>query len=122
MPSLRRKLRKSAPLIALLIVLAQVGAVAYVHISGSNERYFAWAPNDYAVVYTISTSVHGHTLTAEQVGDRYDVPAHGLWEYPPQQLMDILNRYEDPYGAGQHAAVTLRYSLDGHPYQTWHRK
>ncbi len=108
-------------LIGLAILLVQVGAVAFVHISGTNERYLAWAPNDYAVVYSISTSVHGHPLTPEQVADRYGVAAHGLWEYPPQQLIDILNRYESSYAAGQDAVITLRYSLDGHPTKTWRR-
>jgi len=108
-------------LIGLAILLVELGAVAIVHISGTNERYLAWAPNDYAVVYSISTSVHGHALTPEQVTDRYGVAAHGLWEYPPQQLIDILNRYESSYAAGQDAVITLRYSLDGHPTQTWRR-
>jgi hypothetical protein len=121
MPSLRRGRRAWPASIAAVILLAQVGAVAYVHISGTNERYFAWAPNDYSVVYTISTSVHGHALTPDQVAARYGIPEHGLWEYPPQQLVDILNRYETTYGSGQHAAVTLRYSLDGHPELTWRR-
>jgi hypothetical protein len=120
MPSLRRG-RTWTGLLAAAILLAQAGAVAYVHISGSQERYFAWAPNDYAVVYTISTSVHGHELTPGQVSARYGIPEHGLWEYPPQQLVDILNRYESTYGSGQDAAVTLRYSLDGHPELTWRR-
>lgn len=121
MPSPWRGRLSWTALIAATILLVQVGAVAYVHISGSNERYLAWAPNDYAVVYTISTSVRGHALTPEQVEERYDVPAHGLWEYPPQQLIDILSRYEGTYGVGQHAVVTLRYSLDGHPERIWRR-
>jgi hypothetical protein len=108
-------------LIGIAILLVQLCAVVYVHVSGTDERYLAWAPNDYAVVYSISTSVHGHALTPAQVADRYGVPAKGLWEYPPQQLIDILSRYESVYASGQDAVVTLHYSLDGHPTQTWQR-
>jgi len=98
----------------------QLGAIAFVHISGSDERYLAWAPHDYAVDYSISTSVHGRALTPEQVANRYGLPAHGLWEYPPQQLIDILSRYESTDASGRDV-VTLRYSLDGHPTQTWRK-
>jgi hypothetical protein len=108
-------------LIAALILVVQVGAVAYVHLSGTNERYFAWGPNDFFVVYTITTSVDGHAWTPEQVAKSYEVPAHGTWEWPVQQLIDILKRYQEFYGTGQHEVVTLRYTLDGHPEQVWRR-
>src|SRR6516165_4493546 len=94
MLNIRGKRLSLTVLIGSAILLVQLGAIAFVHISGSDERYLAWAPNDYAVDYSISTSVHGRALTPEQVADRYGLPAHGLWEYPPQQLIDILSRYE----------------------------
>ena len=105
-------------LVGIVILAAQAGNVVYAHLSGS-RRYFAWAPNDYAVVYTIATSVHGHLLTAAEVQSRYALKAKGLWEDPPQRLIDYLKRYETTYGRGEHAKVTLRYSLDGHRERTW---
>jgi hypothetical protein len=107
-------------LVGVVLLLAQAGNVIYTHASGS-RRYFAWAPNDYAVVYTITTSVHGHLLTPSEVQNRYELKAHGLWEDPPQRLIDYLKRYETTYGSNDHARVTLRYSLDGHREQTWQR-
>jgi len=103
-----------------VILLAQAGNVIYAHLAGS-RRYFAWAPNDYAVVYTITTYLDGRQLTPAEVQQRYEVNAHGLWEDPPQRLIDYLNRYERTYGAHEHAHVILRYSLDGHREQTWQR-
>lgn len=107
-------------LVGVVILLAQAGNVVYAHLSGS-RRYFAWAPNDYAVVYTITTSVRGHLLTPAEVQRRYELKAHGLWEDPPQRLIDYLKRYETTYGVHDHAHVTLSYSLDGHKEQTWQR-
>jgi hypothetical protein len=106
--------------VGVALLLAQLGNVVYAHVAGS-RRYFAWAPNDYAVVYTISTEVGGRKLTPAQVRDRYQIKAQGLWEDPPQRLIDYLNRYEKTYGAKEHAHVTLRYSLDGHAEKTWRR-
>jgi hypothetical protein len=106
--------------IGVVILLAQLGNVIYAHVAGS-RRYFAWAPNDYAVLYTIHTDVGGRQLTPAQVKDRYQIEAHGLWEDPPQRLIDYLNRYEKTYGASEHAHVVLSYSLDGHREQMWQR-
>jgi hypothetical protein len=106
--------------IGVVLLLAQAGNVIYAHFAGS-RRYFAWAPNDYAVVYSIATDVRGHQLTAAQIHDRYQIKARGLWEDPPQRLIDFLNRYEKTYGSKEHAHVVLRYSLDGHREQTWQR-
>ena len=106
--------------IGVAILLAQVGNVVYAHVAGS-RRYFAWAPNDYAVIYTVTTEVGGRQLTPAQVKKRYDIKAHGLWEDPPQRLIDYLNRYEKTYGSREHAHVVLRYTLDGHREQMWRR-
>jgi hypothetical protein len=106
--------------IGVVILLAQLGNVIYAHVAGS-RRYFAWAPNDYAVLYTIHTDVGGRHQTPAQVKDRYQIDAHGLWEDPPQRLIDYLNRYEKTYGASEHAHVVLSYSLDGHREQMWQR-
>src|SRR5436305_13865031 len=104
--------------IGAVILLAQLGNVVYAHVAGS-RRYFAWAPNDYAVIYTINTEVHGRQLTPSQVKERYEIKPRGLWEDTPQRLIDYLNRYEKMYGAAEHDHVVLCYSLDGQPEHTW---
>jgi hypothetical protein len=106
--------------IGVAILLGQVGNVVYAHVAGS-RRYFAWAPNDYAVIYTITTEVGGRQLTPAQVKERYEIKAHGLFEDPPERLIDYLDRYEKTYGAREHAHVLLRYTLDGHREHTWRR-
>lgn len=119
-PAMRHRGVRILTVVGVAILLAQLGNVVYAHVAGS-RRYFAWAPNDYAVIYTIATRVGAHQLTPAQVKERYEIKAHGLWEDPPQRLIDYLNRYEKTYGANEHAHVVLHYSLDGHPEQTWRR-
>src|SRR2546421_8639324 len=87
--------------IGAVILLAQLGNVVYAHVAGS-RRDFAWGPNDYAVIYTINTEVHGRPLPPPPGKDRYEIKAHGLWEGPPHRLIDYLNRYEKTYGAAEH--------------------
>jgi len=82
-------------------------------------RHLAWAPNDYSIVYTITARVNGHLLDARQVYARYGDPQRGFWEDPPAQLMHELRAVEVTYGARDHTVLTLRYSLNGHPWTVW---
>jgi len=107
-------------LLGVVILLAQVGAVVYAHASGP-RRYFAWAPNDYAVKYSITTVLHGRRLRPAEVLSRYGYPQQGLFEDPAQRLIDYVDRFEETYGRDDHAAVVIRYSIDGHAERTCRR-
>jgi hypothetical protein len=122
-------------LIAAAILLTQVGICAWQHFE--NTRYFAWAPNDYLVTYNLQVAVDGRTLTKEQIGHRYRLDLTGrlhadmkrklglapseqyVWEDPPQHLLNRIKWYEQNYGSGDHARVSLSYQLDGGPLREW---
>ena len=79
----------------------------------SCRRYFAWAPNDYIVDYTIEVTVDGRRLASGEVAARYRYAQTGIYEAPVQQLIDTLRRYEQTYGRHDRARVILRYSING---------
>jgi hypothetical protein len=72
----------------IALVLAQLGAVVFAHVDKKcgASRYFAWAPNDYSVDYSVRATVNGHVLDAREFGERYRLPESDLYEDPPQRL------------------------------------
>jgi hypothetical protein len=111
------RLRRAAFGAGLAVLACQLCLVAYEHLGPT--RYFAWAPNDYVVQYRLHASVDGHPLSAAQVRGRYHLPAHGLWYFPAQHIIDDVQQLERTYGAHDRVRVTLTYRLNGHPQQTW---
>jgi hypothetical protein len=103
-----------------LVVAVQLGAVILTHTSSSccAARYFAWAPNDYSVDYTITARVDGRMLNGAEVLKRYGLPQTGFWEDPPARLIHNLRAAELNERRG-HDVVRLRYSLDGRPATVW---
>jgi hypothetical protein len=86
------------------------------------RRDFAWAPNDYNVNFTIRTVVHGHALSKAEAERRYHLPVEsGLIQAPAQLVIDTIDHYERTYGRGDHASVTVHYTIDGRGSYTWHR-
>jgi hypothetical protein len=108
-------------LAGLALLAAQLGVVVISH-SGSSccvSKYFAWAPNDYSIDYSITSVVNGHRLSAQAIAQRYDFNAAGFFEDPPEKLEHELRRVDQLYGKGQRVQGTLRYRLDGHRPVTW---
>ena len=105
----------------MALVLAQLGAVVFVHVDEKRgaARYFAWAPNDYSVDYTIRATVNGHVLDAWEFARRYRLPERDFYEDPPQRLLHYLRRYESTYGHRDRTSLLVRYRLDGHPPVVW---
>jgi hypothetical protein len=121
--------------IVLAILLAEVGICFWQHLG--NTRYFAWAPNDYAVTYGLRVDVDGRRLTKEEISHRYRLDLtdrldetdranlglseqeHYLWEDPPQRLIDRLKWYEQRHASANPARVTLIYQLDGNKKREW---
>jgi hypothetical protein len=106
-------------LLGITFLAAQLIWVLIVHVTGMQSRYFCWAPNDYVVMYQIQVTEHGHPLTAAEITARYDLDATGEFEDPVQRLEDIIRQYEQTYGRGDGAHVTLTYSLNGHAQEVW---
>lgn len=133
-----RRGARVAAVAAGALLAGQVVAVVYAHgvqplvdrdglrsvVSGcsaettSCTRWFAWAPNDYLVDFTLEVRTAGGVLTGQEAASRYHLG--GLqWEFPVQQLQHVITSYEQTYGTADHAAVTLRYRVNGRPEQVW---
>ena len=105
-------------LVGILLLLAQVGAV--IHARFVPSRWLgAWAPNDYAVWYRIQVRIQDRSLSTDEVGQRYGLRAESVYEYPPQNLMDIVRQREETYGRADNAQVVLTYHQNREPMQEW---
>ncbi|HUR50965.1 MAG TPA: hypothetical protein VMZ11_02460 [Mycobacteriales bacterium] len=123
--------------IGLAVLAAQLAAVFYAHavqpvrsgeVSGtwqgcsarpeSCTRYFAWAPNDYLVQYELTVRTPEGLLGTAAARLRYRL-GEGPWEFPVDQLKDIVRQYETTHGAGRGTVALLRYSINERPWQTW---
>lgn len=106
--------------VSFSLVLAQLVYVLTVHLSNCcAERYFAWAPNDYSIVYRITATVNGRRLNAAEVLNRYRIPQSGFYEDPVERLEGVLRNREITYGVIDHVSLLVQYRLDGHPPSDW---
>jgi hypothetical protein len=103
--------------LGILLLVAQLVWVIYAHFF--SWRYFAWAPNDYLVQYTIDVTVDGQPLSAQDIGARYREDQHGRYEAPARHLIDQIRQYEQTYGRSDRAEVVLRYRLNSGEEQIW---
>lgn len=102
------------------LVLAQLIYVLTVHLSHCcAERYFAWAPNDYSIVYHITATVNGRRLNATEVLDRYRIAQSGFYEDPVERLEGVLRSRELAYGRIDRVSLLVQYRLDGHSPSDW---
>jgi hypothetical protein len=102
------------------LVLIQLIYALTAHVSNCcAERYFAWAPNDYSVVYHIAATVNGRKLNATQILDRYRISENGLWQDPVERLEGVLRRRELVYGRTDRVFITVEYALDGRTPVEW---
>ena len=104
-------------LIASLFLVCQLFAVMYAQFT--SRRYFCWAPNDYVTEFNLKVTLHGRSLTPEQVLDRYALRGF-VFENVPSHLTDIVQQYEQTYGRRDDAHVELSWTLNGRrPEQHW---
>src|ERR1700730_6146383 len=96
-------------LVGVVFLLAWVGAVSHARFVRS--RWLgAWAPNDYAVWYRLQVRIQEHPLSWEEVGQRYRLRRREfVYEYPLQNLMDIVRQRELTYGRADNAPGGLTY-------------
>lgn len=114
-------------LVVLCLLLAQLAFICATHLSGSSNRYFVWAPNDYSVRFTLAAQVNGRTLSSEDLEERYRLRkpslrygnSQGHYTCPPQRLTDYLRLREEAYGGSDQVRLTLRYRLNGHAPRVW---
>ena len=130
-------MRAGGTLLALGLLGGQLAAVVYAHgVQPSRggdaldrawngcaaepigcTRYFSWAPNDYLVKYELAVRTSEGVLSEDEARARYQLH-RGFWEFPVEQLQDIVRQYETTY-ADEPADVLLRYSVNGRVWRTW---
>ncbi len=115
-----------APLIrrtvGVAFLLIQVVAVGHAR-SVPSKWLGSWAPNDYAAWYRIQVRAEGNFLSPDQVERRYRLPPEEtgyFFNYPVENIMDIVRQYEQTYGRDEQAEAVLLYRRNGiGPIQEW---
>lgn len=101
------------------ITLLLVQAVLILYSRWTPARYFCWAPFDMQTDYVLDVSVNGRKLSAAEVRQRYRRPAKGTDNRSVQNLIDILEGYEQRYAGTNKAAILMRYRINGKEEHQW---
>ena len=104
-------------LAAALLLAFQVGMIGYARFVPS--RYFCWAPMDSQNLYEITVVIAGRELGTEEIEARYRQPAVGGNWQAIQHVLDKVRQYEETYGRDDGAEVTVSYTVNGRPRETW---
>ena len=99
------------------MLLFQIAMIAYARFVPS--RYFCWAPYDIQSAYRLDVSIGGRALTPAQIRSRYRRPKQGVDNRSIQHVMDIVQQYEQTYGAADQARVVMNYRINGKEEQEW---
>ena len=105
------------PLIGIGFLAIQLAQV--FHAQWGASRWLCWAPNDYVTEYRLEASVEGRQLSPQEIADRYQIPARGVYENPAQNIIEIVEQYEETYGRTNPAKVTLLYRVSGGTAREW---
>ena len=103
--------------LGLLFIGCQIIAFAYAKVVDS--RYFCWAPFDMHVSYEMEVVIDSHPLTPEQITDRYHLSQRGGNPRSYVEILGPIQQYEETYGKGDGAQITVKYSVNGNPEQLW---
>ena len=106
-------------LIAAPLLAAQVALIGYARFVPA--RYFCWAPFDMQTDYSLDVTIGGRKLLPEEIRKRYRRPGRGTDNRSVQNLIDIIQGYEEQYGKADNAQVIMKYRINGKKEQEWHR-
>jgi len=96
------------------------GQVLLVVVSQFSEaRGFSWAPHTAQVRYTVAVEVDGVPLAPGAIARRYGIPANGWEAHAIQNVKDLIMQHARTYGRHERSTVTMRYSVNGRPEETW---
>ena len=85
----------------------------------SEGKHFAWAPHTTQVSYELDVEVDGRNLSEREIRRRYRLLYYPWEAHSYRNLIDLLLQYERTYGKEDHTRLVLRYSVNGHPPETW---
>src|SRR5262245_64870093 len=103
--------------IGVTVLIAQVVLIAVARTTPA--RYFCWAPFDMQTDYRLEVTLDGRALAASEIRARYRRPATGTDNRSVQNLIDILEGYEERYAGGHKAVIRMRYRINGKEEQEW---
>ncbi len=103
--------------VAVALLAFQIVMVGYARFVPS--RYFCWAPMDSQNLYSITVVIGDRALSPAEIGARYRQPAEGGNWQAIQHVLDKVRQYEATYGLGDGARVTVVYTVNGGPEETW---
>ena len=104
-------------LVAVPLLAAQVALIGYARFVPA--RYFCLAPFDMQTDYVLDVVIGGRHLSAAKIRHRYRRPQRGTDNRSVQNLIDIIQGYEERYGQADQARVVMRYRINGKQEQTW---
>ena len=110
-------MHRLAAVIGVTLLLTQ--AVLIVYSRATPARYFCWAPFDMQTDYVLDVTVNGHKLNAAEVRKRYRRPMKGTDNRSVQNLIDILQGYEERYAGAKKARIVMRYRINGKEEREW---
>jgi len=102
---------------ALALMVTQLLLIAYARTTPA--RYFCWAPFDQQTDYTLDVIIDGRRLNAQEIRQRYRRPARGTDNRSVQNLIDIVEGYEQRYAGSERAQIVMHYRINGKQEQTW---
>ena len=103
--------------IAILLMTAQLLLIAKARTTPA--RYFCWAPFDMQTDYTLDVTLDGRKLSPPEIRQRYRRPAKGTDNRSVQNLIDIIQGYEERYAGNERAHILMRYRINGKQEQIW---
>ncbi len=103
--------------IAAALIAAQLALIALARTT--KARYFCWAPFYMQTDYQLDVTLDGKKLTPQEVRRRYRRPAKGADNRGVQNLIDIIQGYEERYAGPNKAEITMRYRINGKEEQVW---
>ncbi len=101
------------------ITLLLVQAALILYSRATPARYFCWAPFDMQTDYVLDVTVNGRKLNATEVRQRYRRSMKGTDNRSVQNLIDILQGYEERYAGTEKAHIVMRYRINGKEERLW---
>lgn len=108
------KIRTAA---GVVLMLAQLALIAYARTTPA--RYFCWAPYDMQTDYSVRVTLDGRELNAREIRARYRRPARGSDNRSVQNLIDIIQGYEERYAGEHKAVIVMKYRINGKEEREW---
>ena len=110
-------MQRLAAVTGITLLLVQVVLILYSRWTPA--RYFCWAPFDMQTDYVLEVRVNGRKLSAAEVRQRYRRPAKGTDNRSVQNLIDIVEGYEQRYAGANKASIVMRYRINGKEEHEW---